>query len=179
VDYLKSTDFINTIVFPGSCCPSLTALMSAMATHSPLSLEGFINIDVHYAETLREWRRRFNKGLSVIKTLGFDDVFIRCWNYYLCYCEAAFESKTEGCLILTFSRPGNTQGLLDNTPCRVTSASASSSLLSSSSSSGATTTVSVGTSPRKEGGKEGGGSEPTTPQRLLQYAREKLMAGSD
>ncbi len=66
----QSTDFINTIVFPGSCCPSLTALMDAMAKHSPLSLEGFINIDVHYAETLREWRRRFNRNLETIKTQG-------------------------------------------------------------------------------------------------------------
>jgi hypothetical protein len=31
----------------------------------------------------------------------------RCWNYYLCYCEAAFDSKTEGVVILVFSRPGN------------------------------------------------------------------------
>lgn len=67
---------------------------------SPLSLEGFINIDVHYAETLREWRRRFNRHLPTIKRQGFDDVFIRCWNYYLCYCEAGFDSKVRrgGCV---------------------------------------------------------------------------------
>lgn len=70
---------------------------------------------MHYAETLREWRRRFNRNIDVVKSQvraswepskrssavltrvcrwqGFDDVFIRCWNYYLCYCEAAFETK--------------------------------------------------------------------------------------
>jgi cyclopropane-fatty-acyl-phospholipid synthase len=106
-EYVKSTDFINSIVFPGSCCPSLSAVMEAMSKHSKLSLESYLNIDVHYAETLREWRRRFNKNLNFVRQQGFDDVFIRCWNYYFCYCEAAFETQTEGCLIITLSRPGN------------------------------------------------------------------------
>ena len=53
---------------------------------------------MHYAETLREWRRRFNRQLPTIKRQGFDDVFIRCWNYYLCYCEAGFDSKVRLCV---------------------------------------------------------------------------------
>ncbi len=57
-DYLKSTDFISSVIFPGSCCPSLTALMSAMEKSSSLSLESFDNIALHYAQTLREWRYR-------------------------------------------------------------------------------------------------------------------------
>uniref|UniRef100_A0A7S2XUH5 Amine oxidase domain-containing protein n=1 Tax=Fibrocapsa japonica TaxID=94617 RepID=A0A7S2XUH5_9STRA len=107
VEYLRSTDFINTIIFPGSCCPSLTALLDAASKNSSLTLEGVDNICLHYAETLREWRRRFNKNLTAVRAQGFDSIFIRCWNYYLCYCEAGFQSQTEGCLILVFSRPGN------------------------------------------------------------------------
>ncbi len=57
-DYLKSTDFISSLIFPGSCCPSLTAMMSAMEKNSSFSLEGFDNIALHYAQTLREWRWR-------------------------------------------------------------------------------------------------------------------------
>lgn len=104
--YLRSTDFINTIIFPGSCCPSLHALVDAAYRQSCLTLEHIDNIGLHYAQTLAEWRRRFNASEDVVRKLGFDDVFIRCWNYYLTYCEAGFFSQTENCLILVFSRQG-------------------------------------------------------------------------
>lgn len=104
--YLRSTDFINTIIFPGGICPSLHALVDAAYNWSSLTLEHIDNIGLHYAETLREWRRRFNAKEDTIRSIGFDDVFMRVWNYYLTYCEAAFDSQTENCLILVFSRPG-------------------------------------------------------------------------
>ena len=104
--YRRSTDFINTIIFPGSCCPSLHALMDAAYQHSRLTLEHIDNIGLHYAQTLAEWRRRFNANEPLVRKLGFDDVFMRVWNYYLTYCEAGFHSQTENCLILVFSRPG-------------------------------------------------------------------------
>jgi len=78
-----------------------------MARNSEMSLEGYDNIGLHYAQTLREWRHRFNANLPEIRRQGFDSVFVRCWNYYLCYCEAGFQTQTEGCTILVFSRPGN------------------------------------------------------------------------
>lgn len=105
-NYLRTTDFINTIIFPGSCCPSLHALVDASYKWSSLTLEHIDNIGIHYAETLREWRRRFNASEDTVRALGFDDVFMRVWNYYLTYCEAGFDSQTENCLILVFSRPG-------------------------------------------------------------------------
>ena len=105
--YLRSTDFINTIIFPGSCCPSLHALVDAAYKGSSLTLEHIDNIGLHYAETLREWRRRFNQQSNFVTTvLGFDDVFLRVWNYYLTYCEAGFFSQTVNCLILVFARQG-------------------------------------------------------------------------
>ena len=104
--YLRSTDLINSIIFPGSCCPSLHALVDASYKCSTLTLEHIDNIGLHYAETLREWRRRFNANENVVRKLGFDDVFLRVWNYYLTYCEAGFGSQTENCLILVFSRQG-------------------------------------------------------------------------
>jgi len=88
--YLRTTDFINTIIFPGSLCPSLHALVDASYKWSTLTLEHIDNIGLHYAETLAEWRRRFNAKESVVRKLGFDDVFMRVWNYYLTYCEAGF-----------------------------------------------------------------------------------------
>jgi cyclopropane-fatty-acyl-phospholipid synthase len=104
--YIRSTDFINTIIFPGSCCPSLHALIDAAYRQSSLTLEHIDNIGLHYAQTLAEWRRRFNASEAEVRRLGFDDVFLRAWNYYLTYCEAGFFSQTENCLILVFSRQG-------------------------------------------------------------------------
>ena len=86
-EYLATTDFINTVIFPGGCCPSLAALTDAMMKHSTLILNSVDQFNLHYGETLRRWRANFNAALdSVIRPLGFDDVFIRTWNYYLCYC---------------------------------------------------------------------------------------------
>eukprot|EP00752_Nemacystus_decipiens_P004454 g4067.t1 len=105
-EYIRSTDFINTIIFPGSCCPSLTALLSAMAESSSLSLEGLDNMCVHYAHTLKQWRHRFNHSLDQVMAQGFDSAFVRCFNYYFAYCEGGFVSRTEGLMMLTFARPG-------------------------------------------------------------------------
>ena len=88
-EYLKTTDFINTVIFPGGCCPSLAALTDAMMKHSTLMLNSVEQFNLHYGETLRRWRANFNAALdTVVRPLGFDDVFIRTWNYYLCYCGA-------------------------------------------------------------------------------------------
>jgi len=105
--YHKSADFANTIIFPGGCCPSVSALLHAMASKSTLHLENVNNLNLHYAETLRQWRSRFNQALPRILELGFDDTFIRLWNLYLCYCEAGFQSQALNLQMLTFSRPSN------------------------------------------------------------------------
>ena len=105
--YLRSTDFINTIIFPGGIAPSLHALVDASYKWSTLTLEHIDNIGLHYAETLAEWRRRFNANEVAVRKMGFDNVFMRVWNYYMTYCEAGFRSQTENCLILVFSRQGN------------------------------------------------------------------------
>ena len=105
--YVKSADYINSIIFPGGCCPSLSALLSAMASNSKLHLESANNTNSHYAETLRRWRYKFNSSLTKVRALGFDDTFIRLWNLYFCYCEAGFEAKVINLQILAFTRPGN------------------------------------------------------------------------
>ncbi len=107
-NYLRTTDFINTIIFPGSCCPCLHALVDAAYKGSRLTLEHIDNIGLHYAQTLADWRRRFNANEALVKSLGFDDIFMRAWNYYLSYCEAGFYTRNVNCLILVFSRNGCT-----------------------------------------------------------------------
>eukprot|EP01039_Chlorochromonas_danica_P006271 gene6271-6913_t len=105
--YLNSADFIKTMIFPGGCCPSLSALLQAMASESTLYLDHCVNYNVHYAETLRRWRLRFNANRDLVYSLGFDQAFIKLWNFYLCYCEAGFAKQVLNLQILTFSRPGN------------------------------------------------------------------------
>ncbi|KAG7347900.1 cyclopropane-fatty-acyl-phospholipid synthase [Nitzschia inconspicua] len=105
-NYLHSTDFINTIIFPGSCCPCLHALVDAAYKGSRLTLEHIDNIGLHYAKTLADWRRRFNANENFVRGLGFDDIFLRAWNYYLSYCEAGFYARNVNCLILVFARQG-------------------------------------------------------------------------
>ena len=80
--YHKSADFLNTIIFPGRCCPSLSALLTAIAIESTLHLENVINTNLHYAETLRQWRVRFNQAMPKVLSLGFDDSFIRLRGWF-------------------------------------------------------------------------------------------------
>ena len=82
-----SVDFIQRYIFPGSCIPSLTALQNSITESSDLKIYQVRDIGDHYARTLALWRIAFFKRLSEVKALGFDDVFIRMWHFYLAYCE--------------------------------------------------------------------------------------------
>jgi cyclopropane-fatty-acyl-phospholipid synthase len=116
--YLNTADFINTIIFPGGLCPSIAALTTAMQkAGTNLMLTNVENFALHYAETLRRWRANFNIAIDdVIRPLGFDDSFIRTWNYYLTYCEAGFHTQTLGLQVLVFTRPQNTSFMTGNPP---------------------------------------------------------------
>ena len=103
--YLKASDFIQTMVFPGSCCPSLGAMVKAASDASDLSLVGAEDIAPHYARTLAMWRDRFDSQVDNVRALGFDDHFIRMWRYYLCYCEAGFEERYLRTFQLEFNKP--------------------------------------------------------------------------
>lgn len=103
--YLKSPEFINHYIFPGGCCPSLTAMSEAASVSTDLRLTNLEDITGHYARTLREWRCNFHGALDRVKSLGYPERFIRMWDYYLCYCEGAFEERFTGCLQLKFDKP--------------------------------------------------------------------------
>ena len=76
---------------------------------SDLSLVDLKDIGLHYGNTLAIWHKEFNNRLTEVKKLGFDDYFIRKWNYYLCYCEAAFAMRHINVMQMVYSRPNNTQ----------------------------------------------------------------------
>ena len=94
--YLKSVDFIQKYVFPGGCLPSVSSLQRAASRSGNLRLVEFHDFAHGYARTLHEWRSRFRSRLDEVRALGFSDRFIRTWEYYFSYCQAAFEERVLG-----------------------------------------------------------------------------------
>ena len=105
--YLRNTDFIRRYVFPGSCCPSLAAILNAVAENSKLRLVAQDDFAEDYAITLSKWLENFTEKEKDIRSLGFDDRFLRFWKYYLSYCEAGFRERSIGLSQLAFAAPAN------------------------------------------------------------------------
>ena len=103
----KGVDWIQKHIFPGSLLPSVGAMNKAINKTSDLTLVGLKEFGLDYARTLAAWRDQFNAHHDDVKKLGFDDRFIRKWNYYLCYCEGAFAMRNINVMQLTYSRPNN------------------------------------------------------------------------
>jgi cyclopropane-fatty-acyl-phospholipid synthase len=94
--YCRSVDFIQKYVFPGGHVPSIGAMQRAVAAETSLQLVDVLQFPGSYARTLRLWREAFLLRLDDVRRLGFDERFIRLWEHYLCYCEAAFLERTVG-----------------------------------------------------------------------------------
>ena len=103
--YLRSVDFIQRYVFPGGCLPSLSSILGSVGRTTDLRLVSAEDFAPHYAETLRRWRLAFNDRLDQVRVLGYSDELIRLWNYYLCYCEAAFQERHISVLQLQLDKP--------------------------------------------------------------------------
>jgi cyclopropane-fatty-acyl-phospholipid synthase len=87
--YVTSTDFIQQYIFPGGCLPCPTEFR-AQARAAGLEVIDEFSFGQDYAHTLRLWREQFMAQESRVLQLGFDKRFIRIWEFYLAYCEAAF-----------------------------------------------------------------------------------------
>lgn len=104
----NGVDWIQKHIFPGSLLPSVAAINQAVNSTGNLTLVDLKDIGLHYAHTLNAWHKAFNEKLEAVKQLGFDEYFIRKWNYYLCYCEAAFAMRNIHVMQLVYTRPNNT-----------------------------------------------------------------------
>lgn len=100
-----SADFIRQHIFPGGCLPSVTALCESMTRASDLRLIHLEEISDHYARTLRHWRKRFWARVEEVRELGYSERFIRKWEYYLRYCEAAFEERQVNVVQMLLAKP--------------------------------------------------------------------------
>jgi cyclopropane-fatty-acyl-phospholipid synthase len=85
----RGANWIQTYIFPGGLCPSL-AVIERSLHGTRLLLRDARDIGPSYALTLRAWRMRFMEHLDAVRAQGFDDRFIRMWEYYLALCEGGF-----------------------------------------------------------------------------------------
>jgi cyclopropane-fatty-acyl-phospholipid synthase len=104
---LGSVDFIKRHVFPGSFIPSINALLAAKTRSSDLALTQLEDFGHSYALTLKAWRERFMARLPQVRAQGFDERFIRMWEFYLAYCEGGFRERSIGVAHLLLAKPGH------------------------------------------------------------------------
>ena len=103
--YLDTVDFIQSYVFPGSSLSSIGAISSSLSRTTDLRLTHLEDLAPHYAKTLRWWRKQFLSQVSNVHKLGYDDRFVRLWEYYLAYCEAGFAERCTGVVQLLLEKP--------------------------------------------------------------------------
>jgi len=109
----KSVDWIKKHIFPGGQLPSVKALVDSVNATGDLYLQHLESFGLHYARTLELWRERFNRQRDAVMAMGFDETFLRKWNYYLAYCEAAFATRNINVSQMILSRPNNTEFSLE------------------------------------------------------------------
>ncbi len=104
--YLRQSDWIKKYIFPGAELASIQGILQSTARVSSLQLAGAQDIGEHYALTLRAWRQRFTGRLAEVRSLGFDERFVRMWILYLSYCEGGFLEHYIGDMQLLLAKPG-------------------------------------------------------------------------
>ncbi len=92
--YARGADFIQTYIFPGGMLIS-ESRFRALAQEQGLEWRDVRRFGLHYAETLRRWRQRFDRALDEGRLpAAFDQHFVALWRYYLMYCEGGFRGGT-------------------------------------------------------------------------------------
>ncbi|MGV3582497.1 MAG: class I SAM-dependent methyltransferase [Methylophilus sp.] len=111
---IKSVDFIQRYIFPGSNIPSITAMLNSITKVSDMRVFDLEDIGPHYATTLRMWRENFFANISQVRQLGYSEEFIKMWEFYLCYCEGGFTERALGDVHLLLAKPDNRRQTLIN-----------------------------------------------------------------
>ena len=101
--YVNSTDFIQQYIFPGGCLPCPREF-KAQAQAAGLDVVDERAFGHDYAETLRRWRDAFLAHREQVLENGFDARFINIWEFYLAYCEAAFDENNIDVLQYTLQK---------------------------------------------------------------------------
>ena len=109
---LRSVDFIQRFIFPGSFIPCVAALSASIQRATDMKVFDLEDIGPHYATTLRHWREAFLGRLPEVKALGYSDAFVRLWDYYLCYCEGGFIERQLGNVQMLLTKTRATRAAL-------------------------------------------------------------------
>lgn len=103
----KGTDWIQKHIFPGSLLLCTARVNQAINRTGQMFLHAHEDLGSGYARTLREWHVKFNAVLDEVRRQGFSEAFIRKWNYYLKYCEAAFATRNISVVQACYTKTGN------------------------------------------------------------------------
>jgi cyclopropane-fatty-acyl-phospholipid synthase len=101
----RSVDFIQRYIFPGGALPSVTRMLEIVSDDTDMNLLHMEDFGLHYAKTLRLWHDNFRHAAGYLTELGYDDYFLRLWEFYLCYCEGGFMERTIGTAQLLLAKP--------------------------------------------------------------------------
>jgi cyclopropane-fatty-acyl-phospholipid synthase len=115
-EYRRNVDWIQTYIFPGVECPAVGEILRSVARCTRMELHHAEEIGQHYARTLAGWREQFLAAAPKVRALGFDERFIRMWEYYLAICEASFRERTLGDYQLLFAKLGTRKAVYTDRP---------------------------------------------------------------
>ena len=87
--YSRNADFIQAYIFPGGMLID-EPQFQALAKERGLSWEQREGFGLDYAETLRQWRERYEAAVREGRLNGFSERFHDLWRYYLMYSEGGF-----------------------------------------------------------------------------------------
>ena len=97
--------FMNSLIFPNGCLPSVEVIARNVARRSDFRMVDLEDITPHYAETLRRWRANVDASGGQIRSLGYDERFLRLWRLYLSFCEAGFTERRIGSVQIVLGKP--------------------------------------------------------------------------
>lgn len=100
-----NVDFIQRYIFPGGCLPSNEVIAQHLRKDTDMQIIGLDDITFHYAKTLAAWKKSFHENLDEVRSQGFDDVFIRMWDFYLSYCEGGFKERVISTSQILMAKP--------------------------------------------------------------------------
>lgn len=106
----KTVDFIQRYIFPGGSLPSIAVISDFAKRKTDMNILHIEDIGEHYAQTLKHWRVAFNAKLEEVRSQGFDDRFVRMWEFYLCYCEGGFIERSIGTAQVLLAKPQHRSG---------------------------------------------------------------------
>ncbi|WP_218723752.1 SAM-dependent methyltransferase [Pseudomonas bubulae] len=101
----SSVDFIQRYIFPGGALPSVQKVLEIVGKDTDMNLMHMEDFGLHYAKTLRLWHENFRRAHGRRTELGYDEYFLRLWEFYLCYCEGGFLERSIGTAQLLLAKP--------------------------------------------------------------------------